>query len=62
MRLRRIPVFDNQWNVIGLHHAGATATPRLNGGQGTCPANEALRTDAICDELQRRPPKPEPVT
>ncbi len=55
------PVFDSQWQLIGLHHRGSVAMPRLNGKAGTYPANEALRVDAICNELATRRPVPEDV-
>jgi V8-like Glu-specific endopeptidase len=51
-------VFDDQWKLIGLHHAGNLAMPRLNGKGGTYPANEALRIDAICTALATRQPAP----
>ncbi len=40
------PVFESQWKLIGLHHAGSLTMSRLN-AKGTYPANEALRIDAI---------------
>ena len=52
------PVFDDQWRLIGLHHAGDFAMRRLNGKAGTYPANEALRIDAICNALATRRPAP----
>ena len=52
------PVFDDQWQLIGLHHAGDLAMRRLNGKAGTYPANEALRIDAICNALATRRPAP----
>ena len=50
------PVFDNQWQLIGLHHAGGFAMPRLNGEAGTYPANEALIIGAIRNAMAQRPP------
>ena len=50
------PVFDSQWQLIGLHHAGNVAMRRLNGKAGTYPANEALRIDAIAMRLRRAVP------
>jgi hypothetical protein len=49
------PVFESQWRVIGLHHAGSLTMSRLN-AKGTYAANEALRIDAIRNALQRHPP------
>ncbi len=50
------PVFDNQWQLIGLHHAGGFAMPRLNGEGGTYAANEALIIGAIRNAMAQRPP------
>ncbi len=42
------PVFDEDyWMLVGLHHAGGAAVPRLNGQSGTYPANEAFSVAAI---------------
>jgi V8-like Glu-specific endopeptidase len=41
------PVFESQWKVIGLHHAGSETMSYLKGKRGTYAANEALRIDAI---------------
>lgn len=41
------PVFNAQWRAIGLHHAGGTDMPCLNGEQGTYPANEGLWLQSI---------------
>jgi V8-like Glu-specific endopeptidase len=49
------PVFDSQWDLIGLHHAGSTEMPRLD-GEGTYPANEALRIDAIQRAMAKTKP------
>lgn len=40
------PVFNEAWEVIGLHHAGSAATPRLR-GKGTYEANEAIALGAV---------------
>src|SRR5262249_15141139 len=36
------PVFNQQWDLIGLHHAGALDMPRLKGKRGTYAANEGI--------------------
>ena len=40
------PVFNEAWEVMGLHHAGSATTPRLH-GTGTYEANEAIALGAI---------------
>jgi hypothetical protein len=53
------PVFDAQWDLIGLHHAsGSYPRPR---GRGTHEANEAISLDAIRAHLRERPPGPQEV-
>ncbi len=51
------PVFDNQWRLVGLHHAGRTDTPRLHNAGGTYAANEAILLSAIRTRLGQRPPE-----
>ena len=51
------PVFDDQWQVIGLHHAGSFTMSRL-ADKGTHAANEALRIDAIRDAIAKDPSAP----
>jgi S1-C subfamily serine protease len=41
------PVFNQEWRLIGLHHAGGTAMRRLD-GEGTYEANEGVWIRAIC--------------
>jgi V8-like Glu-specific endopeptidase len=53
------PVFDNQWALIALHHAGAIDTPRLNKHGGSYAANEGIRVSAIVEALRRRQPQPQ---
>jgi hypothetical protein len=53
------PVFDAQWDLIGLHHASGFY-PRLHGG-GAQEANEAISLDAIRARLRERPPDSEEV-
>jgi hypothetical protein len=40
------PVFNRNWEVIGLHHSGRTDMPRLH-GTGSYPANEGIWIGAI---------------
>ena len=53
------PVFDAQWDLIGLHH-GTGFYPRPQGG-GTDEANEAISLDAIRARLRERRPGPQEV-
>lgn len=41
------PVFDDEWRLLGLHHAGGTELPRLDGTGTTHAANEGLILSAI---------------
>jgi len=41
------PVFNQAWDLIGLHHAGGTEMNRLNGQSGTYEANEGLWIQSI---------------
>ena len=52
------PVFESQWQVIGLHHAGSVTMSRLR-DKGTHAANEALRIDAIRDAIAEDPSAPQ---
>jgi V8-like Glu-specific endopeptidase len=36
------PVYNGQWKLIGLHHAGDETMRRLNGAEGTYAANEGI--------------------
>jgi hypothetical protein len=40
------PVFNTNWEVVALHHAGSRETPRLR-GRGTYEANEGISIRAI---------------
>jgi V8-like Glu-specific endopeptidase len=51
------PIFDQQWQLLGLHHAGGHDIPRLNSTGGTYAANEGIRLDAIIAQLRAHPPK-----
>lgn len=45
------PVFNQQWELIGIHHAGGAAMRRLNGQAGTYAANEGIWIGAIARAL-----------
>ncbi len=47
------PVFDEDWNLVGLHHAGSAETSRLDGSGEVVEANEGIRLSAILDALDR---------
>lgn len=51
------PVFNRQWKLIGLHHAGSTDLPRLNKKAGSYPANEGIWIQSIIEAMKIRPPK-----
>lgn len=55
------PVSDDEWRLIGLHHAGGTGMPALNGAGGTYAANEGITIDAIRGGLAHRPPECSPL-
>ncbi|MDQ3242909.1 MAG: trypsin-like peptidase domain-containing protein [Gemmatimonadota bacterium] len=41
------PIFNAQWKLIGIHHAGDTNVRRLNGRNGTYAANEGIWLQSI---------------
>ncbi len=45
------PVFNQQWDLLALHHAGGMNMERLNGKAGTYPANEGLYFQNILDAV-----------
>jgi len=46
------PVFNQQWKLIGLHHAGSLEMPRLKGQPGTYPANEGVWIQRIVQAVR----------
>ncbi|HRN57357.1 MAG TPA: serine protease, partial [Agriterribacter sp.] len=46
------PVFNQQWELIGLHHAGSGEMPRLHGQPGTYQANEGIWIQAIRNAIR----------
>ena len=50
------PVFDDCWNLIGVHHYGGDNLPALNGAKGTYGANEGNAIPAVRAALAIAPP------
>lgn len=48
------PVFNSQWELIALHHAGRSDMRMLNGKDGSYEANEGISIMAIRDGLARK--------
>jgi V8-like Glu-specific endopeptidase len=48
------PVFDDQWRLIGLHHAGRSDMPRLDEKPGTYEANEGINILAIAEAIKQK--------
>jgi V8-like Glu-specific endopeptidase len=46
------PVFNRDWELVALHHAGSLTMPRLN-GDGRHPANEGIWISAIIAALAK---------
>jgi len=51
------PVFNADWKLVGLHHAGGEALPKLNGEPGTYEANEGITISAIAAAMAARKPE-----
>ena len=49
------PVFNAQWKLIGLHHAGSNEMRRLNKKEGVYGANEGLWIQSIIERMQADP-------
>lgn len=47
------PVFNSQWRLIGLHHAGSHQMQRLNDKQGTYAANEGIWIQSIIKAMEK---------
>ncbi|MFK7893208.1 MAG: serine protease [Granulosicoccus sp.] len=48
------PVFNQDWDLIGLHHAGGEKMPRLNDKEGTYSANEGLWIASIIAAVESK--------
>jgi V8-like Glu-specific endopeptidase len=48
------PVFNSQWKLVGLHHAGSKDMRRLN-GEGTYAANEGIWIQSIIKAMKTDP-------
>jgi S1-C subfamily serine protease len=49
------PVFNRDWDVVAVHHAGRMDMPRLGGKAGTYPANEGIWIEAIRRAMAEAP-------
>lgn len=50
------PVFDRQWQVVGLHHGGGRTLVRIDDPGATYEANEGMLFTAIRDRVRREIP------
>jgi len=48
------PVFDDQWELIALHHGGGEALKRLDGEPGFYQANEGIHIQRIIEAVRAR--------
>ena len=48
------PVFDADWNLVGIHHAGGNFIRKLNHQKGMYQANEGIRMNYIVDALKEK--------
>ena len=51
------PVFNSQWKLIGLHHAGSKEMRKLHRQPGTYAANEGIWIQSIIEAMKERPPR-----
>ncbi|MEJ2864763.1 serine protease [Actinomycetospora flava] len=51
------PVFNDHWELIGLHHGGGLDLKQLNSAGGTYAANEGITVEAIRRGLKTFPPR-----
>lgn len=50
------PVFDDDWDLIGIHHAGSKEMRKLNSESGTYEANEGILMQSVLKELKKSKP------
>ena len=50
------PVFNAQWKLIGLHHAGSHQMPKLHDKKGTYEANEGIWIQSVIQLLEEELP------
>ena len=57
------PVFNDQWDVVALHHYGAPSAPPQSAGGQPPPSsvNEGIRISVIFNDLKDRAAKLDPV-
>ncbi|WP_299470406.1 serine protease [uncultured Roseibium sp.] len=51
------PIFDQNWRIIGIHHAGGRIIQKLNGKDGVYAANEGLWIETMRRALREREQK-----
>ena len=51
------PVFNQQWKLIGIHHAGSKETKKLHDMPGTYAANEGIWIQSVVEAMKQKPPK-----
>jgi V8-like Glu-specific endopeptidase len=48
------PVFNQQWELVGLHHKGHKAMKKLNNKEGVYEANEGIWIQTIINEFRKK--------
>jgi hypothetical protein len=51
------PVFNSQWKLIALHHAGSKEMRKLHRQPGTYAANEGIWIQSIIEAMKEKPPR-----
>jgi hypothetical protein len=52
------PIFNRQWELLGIHHAGDEHVSPLNGETGRYEANEGISIRSISEAIAREAPAP----